>query len=219
MNTNTKWIISLIAVGFLLVIVAMTRVSYNNSAADAEVLVIQAKDDCASVYDNGIKSVIEMASVDQNTKTFLKGMVDNGTLSQDPKVQQAYSEFVNGSPAQLMFLLGGISGTNFTATAENVQREISAQRSSMLTCSTRLNSTQAELKKVVGMDASGRVVKWPQSWMGLNYPSPVSDGSLRDNDSDGRLTVLDYRPPVNIDIRESFGTGEGIPPVILYPTP
>lgn len=219
MNTNTKWIVGLVVAVFLFVIVAITRVSYNNSAADTEVLVIQAKNDCASVYDNGIKSVIEMASVDQNTKTFLKEMVDNGTLSQDPKMQQAYGEFVNGSPAQLMFLLGSIGNTNFTATAENVQREISAQRSSMLTCSTRLNSTQAELKKIVGMDASGRVVKWPQSWMGLRYPSLVSDESLRDNDNDGRLTVLDYRPPVDIDIRESFGTGEGIPPVTLYPTP
>lgn len=216
---NIKLLVGMVVIVFLMVIAAMTRVSFNNSAADAEILVIQAKDDCASVYDNGIKSVIEMAQVNQNTKTFLKEMVDKGTLSQNPEVQQAYGEFVNGNPAQLMFLLGGISGTNFTATAENVQREISAQRSSMLSCSTRLNASQVELKNVVGMNASGRIVKWPQSWLGLQYPSPVSDGNLRDNDSDGRLTVLDYRPPVNIDIRESFGTGEGIPPITLYPTP
>lgn len=218
---NTKHVLAIggIVLVFVLVIFFLTKVSYNNSAADAEIVVIQAKDNCALTYDNGIKSVIEMAQVDRNTKDFLIQAVTGRNTEQNQEVRQAYGEFVNGNPGQLMLLLGGIAGTDFTATATNVQREISAQRSAMLTCSNMLNSTQAELKKIVGMDASGRVVKWPQTWLGLDYPSLVSDGTLFDNDSDGRTTVLDYRPPVDVNIRESFGTGEGLPPTDLYPTP
>lgn len=211
-------IIAGIVVGILLLSFVMTNVSYHNSAADAEVLVVQAKDNCASTYDNGIKAVIEMAQVDANTKQFLINAVRSGTPEQKQQVQQAYGEFVNGNPAQLLLLLGAIGNTNLTVTAENTQREISAQRNAMLVCSKQLNSTQAELKNVLGMDASGRVVKWPQTWLGLSA-SFVSDSTLQDNDLDGKTTVLDYRPPVSVDIRNSFGTGEGIPPVQLYPTP
>lgn len=217
-NTKTFLIVAGIVVGILFLISIMTNVSYHNSAADAEVLVIQAKDNCASTYDNGITSIIQMAQVDANTKQFLINAVRNGSGEQQQQVKQAYGEFVNGNPAQLMLLLGSIGNTNFTATAENVQREISAQRNAMLTCSKQLNSTQAELKNILGMDASGRVVKWPQTWIGMSASS-IADGSLQDNDFDGRLTALDYRPPVSVNIRDSFGTGEGLPPVELYPTP
>lgn len=220
MKQETKILLIVIGsvLGILLVGLLGANVSYHNSAADAEVLVIQAKDNCASTYDNGLTSIIQMAQVDANTKQFLINAVRGGDATQKKQVQQAYGEFVNGNPSQLMLLLGSIGNTNFTATAENVQREISAQRNSMLTCSKQLNSTQAELKNILGMDASGRVVKWPQTWLGMSASS-VADSSLQDNDFDGRLTALDYRPPVNVNIRDAFGTGEGLPDINLYPTP
>jgi hypothetical protein len=208
-------LITLAVVAAIVILVSIiVPISFNNRAADAEVLVVQAKDRCVVTYDNGIKSVIEMAQVDEHTKEYLKGLVDNDQLPAG--TQQAYSQFVNGNPAQLMLLLGGVSGTDFTATATNVQREIASQRSNMLTCANMLISTQAELKGILGMDASGRVVKWPQTWLGLDYPSIQSDPTLRDNDGDLRLTVLDYRPPVDVNISESFGTGEGLPPTNIY---
>lgn len=218
---NNKFFILAIAsvifiVGLLNLIVP---VSFNNAAADAEVLVDQARKDCASTYDNGIKSVIEMSQVDQHTKKYLIDLIEAATPEQKVQINDAYAQFVNGNSQPFMLLMGGMSGTNFTATAENVQREISAQRSSMLVCSKMLNATQKELKKVLGMDASGRVMKWPQTLLNLDYPSVLADPTLRDNDGDGQLTVLDYRPPVDVKINDSFGTGEGLPPVDIYQDP
>lgn len=212
----------LIAFGVVIAIVialfVIVPISYRNSAAKGEVLVQNAVQDCASTYDNGIKSVIEMAQVDANTKQYLTGLVTSGTLQQNKDTQPAYSQFVNGNAQPLLVLLGAMASTNLTATAENVQREITSQRAQMLTCSKMLNSTQRELRNTLGMDASGRVIAFPQSMLHLDLPSEVNDPTLVDNDNDGKLTVLDYRPPVNVDIRSSFGTGNGIPPVNLYGT-
>lgn len=205
-------------VALLLAFVFLVPMSIRNTAADAEVFVVQAKDDCAVTYDNGIKAIIEMASVDTNTKQFLTEYMRTAVGGGDPNVQQAYSDFVNGNPASLMLLMSSISGTNVTATAENVQREVNAQRTQMLVCSKTLNGAQAHLKNVIGMNASGAVDKFPQSMYSLGYPSEVSDATLRDNDGDGNLTVLDYRPPVNVEITGAFGADEGIAPVDPYAT-
>ena len=223
MSTKNVVIAVLVAIFAVALIGFITRTSINNSAADAETMVINSEQDCASTYDNGIKAVIEQANVDISTKNYLKSLFTPGSgatvpAGQSQQVQQAYSQFVNGNPAQLFLMLGAIGKTDFTVTATNVQREITSQRAAMLDCSRALNRTQRNLRNIVGMNAAGQVVKFPQNMFHLDYPSEVSDPVLQDNDKDGRLTVLDYRPPVDVSITNSFGTGAGIPPVNPYGT-
>jgi len=208
-----------LVIGLLFSVYALTSISYNNAAADLEVFVDQAKTNCAVTYDNGIKAIIEMAQVDSNTKEYLVNLIESASPEQQANINEAYGQFIGGNTQPFMLLMGGMAQTNFTATAENVQREISSQRSAMLVCATTLVRTQTQLKSTLGMDASGRVVKFPQTLLNLDYPSPVSDPYLKDNDGDGRLTVLDYRPPVDISVTQSFGTGDGLAPITIYPTP
>ena len=207
------WIFIVLA--FVLFVNFFVKVSIVNSVADAETLVVQAKDDCASTYDNGIKSVVEMAQVDKNTKEYILTIFKSGNPEEKKKVQGAYGEMLNGNSQPFMVLMQTMSGTNFTITAENLQREISARRSEMLTCSKTLNASQRNLKKVAGLNSANEIVRFPHFLYNVEVSS-VSDQGLLDNDGDGVLTVLDYRPPVSVQVSESFDTGEGIPPLNIY---
>lgn len=211
-----KSYIALITIASLVVIGFFVRVSYNNQSADAEVFVKTAVETCAVTYDNGIKSVIEMAQVDRDTKEYLVKVIDSATAEQKSDIGNAYGEFVNGNTQPFMLMLGTMSGTNLTVTSENLQREVSAQRNAMLQCSSTLLQSQRQLKGIVGMNASGEVVKFPQSILGLSYPSPVTDLNLEDNDGDGKLTVLDYQPPVSVDVAKAFKDGSDIPATNIY---
>lgn len=190
-------------------------VSYNNSASDAEILVNQTKDSCIQTYDKGIATILDVAHVDENTKIFLKELINGSATKDSEEVKNTYSELLNGNPQPFMLLMSNLGKTDFTVTAQVLQREIVSQRSEMLVCTHMLNSTQAELRKILGMNASGKVVKFPQKYLNLDFPSVVYDETLRDNDHDGKTTVLDYRPPVSVEVSGSFGTGEGLPKIEL----
>lgn len=199
-------ILSVVLVGALILFV-VTPMSIQNSIADSENMVINAKEDCVTTRDNGIKSIIENANVDRDTKDYLKSLVSNPKSNADKqKVDSAYNELLNDNPAPFMLLMGAVGNTDFTVTSQNLQREISARRSEMIGCSKMLNGAQTNLRNVAGMNAAGDIVKWPNSMFNI-YPSEVVDEDLQDNDHDGRLTVLDYRSPVSLKTRKSFGSG------------
>lgn len=200
-------LIGLLSVVILLAFVfTVVPISYQNSVADAETFVQTKVLGCALTMDNGIKSILETAQVDQNTKNFLIEYIDAASPEQKVEVDEAYAQFVSGNAQPFMMLMGTLSGTNLTATSENLQREIVAQRANMLRCALELNQSQKSLKEFLGYNAAGELVKFPQRYMNLKL-SEIADPTLRDNDFDGRLTVLDYRPPVSVEVLSSFGSG------------
>lgn len=187
----------------------ITKTAIINNVAKSETLVVNAKDSCISTYDNGIKSILELAQVDEQTKDFLRKAI-SGSGEASEELNKNYEQLLNGNPAPFMVMMSTMSGTNFTITAENLQREITMRRNEMITCSAMMLSTQKLVKDAVGMDAGGNIVVFPNKhfFEKGDMPSSIVDASLRDNDGDGRLTVLDYKPPVNVDISNSFGSGE-----------
>lgn len=213
----TVVVLSIVAVLALLMLTLPT--AYQNSVVDHENLVLEAVKSCGVTIDNGVKAVVELAQVDTNTKEFIKGVFEeasrnpNSQLAKD--VDGAYVQFVQGNTTPMMLLMGGLTGTDITMTSQNVQREISAQRSAMAACSIRLVNTQKQLRGKLGYDASNMVTKFPQKHMNLQLAN-VADSNLRDNDFDGHITVLDYLPPVDPAVMESFGTGVSEQPIDVY---
>ena len=221
LSDTQKGLVSVVLTHLVAVLLFFTVVplAYQNSIADQENMVIAAKDSCAAKIDNGAKAIIQLAQVDVNTKSFLVKLFEaaakDSTSELGKQVDDAYVQFVGGNTQPMFLLMSALSGTDITATAQTVQREISAQRSIMADCSVNLIGTQNELKKTLGFDAAGNVAKFPQKYFNLNL-SIVPDSALLDNDRDGRVTVLDYRPPVDANVLNSFNTGEGIPSTNPY---
>lgn len=222
-KNNWKYIslILLCTLGIAFLLATVVPVFYQNSVASAETFVQQAKDDCATTVSNGEVSIVELVQVDQNTKDFIINAFKAANESNTKlagQAQAAYGQFVNGNTQPFLLLMSTMSGTNITATAENVQREIVAQRAAMVVCAKALNNSQKLLKDKLGYNSANQTVQFPQNHMHLVL-GEVADGSLRDNDHDGVLTVLDYRPPVDVKTMNSFGTGEATDVPQLYKQP
>ena len=186
---------------------------YNNAVPNAELFVAKQVADCEVTTTNGIQAIIKLADVDENTKGFLVDLVASASGNEKNELNSAYESLLQDDPMPFMFLMSQMGSTNFTITSENVQREISSQIAAMTTCSLVLNRAQMELMSLLGRDAAGNTVKFPQTALGLvlsKYPSQINDPQLVDNDGDGKLTVLDYRPPVSVYVKDSYRSGDVI---------
>ena len=222
---NFGWLkpvgLSLLAVAIIIALWSMVQgISYQNNAPKMENFVQRVIDDCLVTYDEGMQSIIENAQVDQHTKDFLLNLVENASGTQKEDIDAAYSEMVsNNNPQPFMFLMSQLGNTNFTITAENVQREISARRSEMAVCGKQINAAQQQYRDYLGVNLNGERVAFPQVLFDKTlsqYPTDQNSVYIKDMDGDGRLTVLDFSLPVHVDTREAFGGGAPIQDPELY---
>lgn len=208
---NNKWkTVLYILLGLAIVaglVMVIVPISYQNKIAQQELFVTKQKDNCSIVVQNGTSSIIELAQVDENTKTFLVDYIKSASPEQTQQITDNYAQFVQGNTQPFLLMLSSLAGTNLTITAENLQREIVSQRAQMTVCASQLVTAKYQLMLTLGRDASGNVVMFPQRFIPTlrRYPSTVVDGYLNDTDGDGRLTVLDYQPPVSLEVLQSFG--------------
>lgn len=197
----------------------LSVVSFGNKAADFETQIQMQVSDCAQEKTAGINALIMLADVDQNTKDYLVELVNGKVLEDNQELRTAYDDVVSGNPAQFMFLMSGIAGTNFTVTAENLQHQIMSYTESIKLCSRSLLMYQRSYRKHLGMNAAGEITKFPNTfYVGFfEYPTMLNDDSVSDTDNDGIITVLDYKPPVSAKVEQEFKTGTDSGPIDLNP--
>lgn len=214
--------LAILAAGVLLCVIFgfAIPVSLRSNVTTHENDVVLKSQNCMVTYENGLAIVVGLAEVDSDTKNKLVQMLK--AVSGTPEVTSVYETMVNtGDSGPMMLMMSSlIGGTDFTITSQKLQAEIINQRQAMTLCSLALNDSKNRLMNSIGYDPSRTVIqKWPQSMYFSvgEFPSNyILDPNLRDSDGDGRLTVMDYRPPVSISTSQMFGGNGEVPSTEIY---
>lgn len=185
---------------------------------DQENFVVNLVQDCQSMYDNGMKAIIELAQVDRDTKNYLISLIE--ATDRSPEIDEAYNEMVSAGNSQpFMLLMSQMGNTNFNVTAEKLQDEIIAARARFQHCSEMINLGQKDLRNILGLDVMGNysspITGFVAKRTGL--PTQLTNTRLSDVDGDYKVTVLDWRPPVAENILRQFEQpGSANEPINVY---
>lgn len=196
-----------------------------NTANVDERAILTAVENCANVENQNTKMVLDKIAITDNAHEYVENLY-RSLLSGNPSsealaAKETVNQVVSGA-AQPNILIGLVAGQTLTqqdilAMDKDLSNAISAARNEIKDCGTFLTQAKNRYANTIGMDASGRLSSFPNgqfaSMAGLPHELPLTAKIRpeRDIDGDGRITVLDFTPPVVPDVREKWNSGEDTP--------